>query len=194
MPWGNSRARKVPDRSSAIPACGVASGSETPRPRGHVSRVGVLRRGQGSFGELTFARGCALLDSWPIRRSLVLHRSLEVRVMRPRSDLFRRRSVFVLEVTREPTAFALASTPLSVSRRLSSPLDSTWWGAGQRSACCLGPRSDRHVSPLLWAGRSRLCLAGSHRVSYGIDHRRFLRQKGCRTRREPSDLTAANAA
>jgi hypothetical protein len=60
-------------------------------------RVGVLKRGQGSFGELTLAHGRARLDSWPLHRSLVLHTNQQVRVVRPRLDLVGRRSVFVLE-------------------------------------------------------------------------------------------------
>jgi hypothetical protein len=101
-------------------------------------RVGVLKRGQGSFGELTLAHGRARLDSWPLRRSLVLHTSQQVRVVRPRIDLFGRRSVFVLEgdtgaygvraglypVQRLENAFLIAGFNLleqDDSRRVASP-------------------------------------------------------------------------
>lgn len=45
---------------------------------------------------MTLARGYARLDSWPIRRTLVLHRGREILVVRPRIDAFQLRSVVVL--------------------------------------------------------------------------------------------------
>lgn len=77
-------------------------------------KVDVLRTGQASFGELILARDRATLESWPIRRVLVIHTRQNVLVVRPRVDLFRYRSVFVLQGS--AGVYGVRAAPSSVNQ------------------------------------------------------------------------------